>query len=111
MAPWALLSLMRAHYTGSMARTTTPKLAKISARKPAKKKAGKPKPWTPAEVEEAFRRFRKASPEPKTELQSVNPFTLLVAVVLSAQATDAGVNKATPALFAAADTPAKMAAL
>jgi endonuclease-3 len=45
------------------------------------------------------------------ELKSVNPFTLLVAVVLSAQATDAGVNKATPALFAVADTPAKMAAL
>jgi endonuclease-3 len=98
---------MGAHYTGSMARKTTPKPAK----KPSNKKAGKPKPWTPAEVEEAFRRFKQASPEPKTELQSVNPFTLLVAVVLSAQATDAGVNKATPALFAAADTPEKMAAL
>jgi endonuclease-3 len=90
-----------------MARKTTP----MPATKTARKKAGKPTPWTPAEVEEAFRRFRKASPEPKTELQSVNPFTLLVAVVLSAQATDAGVNKATPALFAAADTPEKMAAL
>ena len=65
----------------------------------------------PAEIEEAFRRFKEASPEPKTELKHVNPFTLLVAVVLSAQATDAGVNKATPALFAAADTPEKMAAL
>ena len=50
-------------------------------------------------------------PEPKGELHHVNPFTLLVAVVLSAQATDAGVNKATPALFALADTPEKMAAL
>lgn len=50
-------------------------------------------------------------PEPKTELTYTNPFTLLVAIVLSAQATDAGVNKATPALFAAADTPKKMAAL
>jgi endonuclease III len=50
-------------------------------------------------------------PEPRTELKSVNPYTLLVAVVLSAQATDAGVNKATPALFAAADTPEKMVAL
>ena len=50
-------------------------------------------------------------PEPKGELQHINPFTLLVAVVLSAQATDAGVNKATPALFALADTPEKMAAL
>ena len=66
---------------------------------------------TEAEIEEAFRRFAKANPEPKTELKYVNPFTLLVAVVLSAQATDAGVNKATPALFALADTPAKMAAL
>jgi endonuclease-3 len=67
--------------------------------------------WTAAEIEEAFRRFASARPEPKGELQHVNPFTLLVAVVLSAQATDAGVNKATPALFAAADTPEKMAAL
>jgi endonuclease III len=62
-------------------------------------------------IEEMFRRFKAASPEPKTELKYVNPFTLLVAVVLSAQATDAGVNKATPALFALADTPAKMAGL
>jgi endonuclease-3 len=64
--------------------------------------------WTNAEIEEAFRRFRAAVAEPKGELQHVNPFTLLVAVVLSAQATDAGVNKATPALFKAADTPEKM---
>lgn len=68
-------------------------------------------PWTSAEVEEAFRRFKTANPEPKGELQHINPFTLLVAVVLSAQATDAGVNKATPALFAAADTPQKMVKL
>lgn len=67
--------------------------------------------WTPAEVEEAFRRFAAANPNPHTELDYTNPFTLLVAVVLSAQATDAGVNKATPALFALADTPEKMAAL
>ena len=67
--------------------------------------------WTPAEIEEAFRRFHAADPEPEGELEHVTPYTLLVAVVLSAQATDAGVNKATPALFAAADTPAKMAAL
>ena len=67
--------------------------------------------WTTAEIEEAFRRFQAAKPEPKGELEHINPFTLLVAVVLSAQATDAGVNKATPALFAAADTPAKMVAL
>lgn len=67
--------------------------------------------WTAAEVDEAFRRFQKVQPEPKGELQHINPFTLLVAVVLSAQATDAGVNKATPALFAVADTPEKMVKL
>ena len=67
--------------------------------------------WSTAEIEEAFRRFQAANPEPEGELEHVDPFTLLIAVVLSAQATDAGVNKATPALFAAADTPAKMAAL
>jgi endonuclease-3 len=68
-------------------------------------------PWTPEEVAEGFRRFKAVNPEPRGELQYRNPFTLLVAVVLSAQATDAGVNKATPALFALADTPEKMAAL
>ena len=67
--------------------------------------------WTTAEIAEAFRRLRAAKPEPKGELEHINPFTLLIAVVLSAQATDAGVNKATPALFAAADMPEKMAAL
>ncbi|MGA8967730.1 MAG: endonuclease III [Pseudolabrys sp.] len=67
--------------------------------------------WTTAQIEEAFRRFKSANPEPKGELQHINAFTLLVAVVLSAQATDAGVNKATPALFALADTPQKMVAL
>jgi endonuclease-3 len=90
-----------------MARKTTPK----SAGRTVKAKARKPTPWRADEVEEAFRRFRKAMPEPRTELQSVNPYTLLVAVVLSAQATDAGVNKATPKLFALADTPEKMVAL
>ena len=73
--------------------------------------AGELPQWTPAQIEEAFRRFKAANPEPKGELQHINPFTLLVAVVLSAQATDAGVNKATPALFALADDPAKMIAL
>jgi endonuclease-3 len=91
-----------------------------SAKKPATKlrqarAAKKPtkaiKPWTPAEVREAFSRFRKANPEPKGELEHLNPYTLLVAVVLSAQATDAGVNKATRELFKVADTPQKMLAL
>ena len=76
-----------------------------------KEAAGALPQWTTAEIEEAFRRFHAADPEPEGELEHVTPFTLLVAVVLSAQATDAGVNKATPALFTAADTPAKMAAL
>src|SRR6266540_5118987 len=67
--------------------------------------------WSTAEIEEAFRRFAAANPVPRGELQHVDPFTLIVAVVLSAQATDAGVNKATPALFAVADTPARMIAL
>jgi endonuclease-3 len=65
----------------------------------------------PEAVEEMFRRLQAANPEPKTELEYVNPFTMLVAVVLSAQATDAGVNKATRGLFAVADTPERMVAL
>ncbi|WP_188719835.1 endonuclease III [Nitratireductor aestuarii] len=60
---------------------------------------------------EMFRRFEVQRPEPTGELEHVNVFTLLVAVVLSAQATDAGVNKATRALFQIADTPQKMLAL
>eukprot|EP01030_Chromulinospumella_sphaerica_P015968 gene15967-15776_t len=58
-----------------------------------------------------FRRFQAADPEPVGELHYVSPFTLLVAVVLSAQATDEGVNRATKPLFAIADTPYKMLAL
>ncbi len=79
--------------------------------RPKSKTAAKPKAWTEAEIEEAFRRLCAANPQPRGELHYINPFTLLIAVVLSAQATDAGVNKATPALFAAADTPEKMVAL
>ena len=81
------------------------------AKADVKAAAGALPQMTPAQIEEAFRRFHEATPEPKTELKYVNPFTLLVAVVLSAQATDAGVNKATPALFALADSARKMAAL
>ena len=72
---------------------------------------GNVRPMSAAEIEEAFRRFKNDKPEPKGELEHIDPFTLLVAVVLSAQATDAGVNKATPALFAAAATPEKMVEL
>ena len=62
-------------------------------------------------IAEIFARLSAANPDPKGELFHTNPYTLLVAVVLSAQATDAGVNKATPTLFAIADTPARMVAL
>ncbi|MGB8812198.1 MAG: endonuclease III [Paracoccaceae bacterium] len=62
-------------------------------------------------IHEIFTRFQAAEPEPKGELHHVNAYTLVVAVALSAQATDAGVNKATKPLFAVADTPEKMLAL
>jgi endonuclease-3 len=65
----------------------------------------------PQEVERMFHLFRAANPEPKGELKSVNTFTFLVAVVLSAQATDEGVNRATGPLFAVANTPEKMLAM
>jgi endonuclease III len=70
-----------------------------------------PKTLAPEIIEEIFSRFKAANPEPKGELEHVNAFTLLVAVVLSAQATDAGVNKATRPLFKIAQTPAQMVAL
>ncbi len=75
-------------------------------RSPAKRSS-----YSTAEVSEIFVRFRTQQPEPKGELEHLNAFTLLVAVVLSAQATDIGVNKATRALFKLADTPQKMLAL
>lgn len=62
-------------------------------------------------IDQIFSRFAAHEPEPKTELKFTNEFTLLVAIVLSAQATDASVNKATPTLFKAADNPKKMLAL
>ena len=94
-------------------KATVKKRASAAVPEPAKpkKKAATQKCWGEREVVEAFSRWQKANPLPKGELESVNHFTLLVAVVLSAQATDAGVNKATRALFKVADTPEKMAAL
>lgn len=81
-------------------------------RKPAaKKKRLSRSKLKPDEIVAMFETFKAAQPEPKGELEHVNAYTLLVAVVLSAQATDAGVNKATRALFAKADTPEKMVAL
>ena len=70
-----------------------------------------PKPFTRAEVEDFFARLKKLDPEPKTELQYNNPYTLLVAVALSAQATDKGVNKATAPLFKMVKSPEQMVAL
>jgi endonuclease-3 len=128
----SLLAVIVDQYTRIMAKIIRAKVAKKTpvprkaakqpatapVKKPAKaalkaaaKKSPKPKPWTAAEIHEVFSRFRKANPEPKGELEHLNPYTLLVAVVLSAQATDAGVNRATRALFAVADTPQKMLAL
>ncbi|WP_210497368.1 endonuclease III [Microvirga antarctica] len=77
------------------------------ARRPAKA-VRPPKPVDQATLVEIFRRFHAENPEPKGELDYTNPYTLLVAVALSAQSTDVGVNKATRALFAVADTPQKM---
>ena len=71
----------------------------------------RPRKMKLADMEKCFVRLAAQLPDPKTELSFSNPFTLLVAVVLSAQATDVGVNRATKGLFAAADTPQKMVAL
>ena len=80
---------------------------------PKKKPARKPAPKTPKGVSlevaaEIFKRLAKSRPDPKTELDYTDPYTLVVAVALSAQATDVSVNKATAKLFAVADTPQKM---
>jgi len=101
----------RASKAGKKAKAAKVKPPKARAKAGKGASQGRTPAWTQAEVEEAFRRFEAAMPQPKGELEHINPFTLLVAVVLSAQATDAGVNKATPALFALADTPEKMVAL
>lgn len=86
--------------------------SKVATAGVAKRRATRSKTaYTQDEIREIFRRFSIQRPEPKGELEHVNPFTLVVAVALSAQATDAGVNKATRALFAVADTPEKMLAL
>jgi endonuclease III len=126
-----IIRLQRAKKTdvkASRAKARIPTLPKKAAKKAARKavkkaakkvdraakaaakrqKAQAPKPWTETEVREAFERFRKANPDPRGELEHLNPYTLLVAVVLSAQATDAGVNRATRSLFQVADTPQKM---
>lgn len=75
------------------------------------KAASHKKPWSSQALDGIFSTFSAHEPHPKTELNAPNPFCLLVAIVLSAQATDVGVNKATNALFAVADTPQKIHAL
>ena len=84
---------------------------KKSAAAPARKRTLKRPRYTRAEIHAIFARFHAANPEPTGELHYVNPYTLLVAVALSAQATDVGVNKATRPLFETVDTPEKMLAL
>lgn len=79
--------------------------------KKAARKGRKPKKLSAAEIDALFAALAQDRPEPRTELVYASPFTLLVAVVLSAQSTDVGVNKATKALFADAPTPAAMVAL
>ena len=78
---------------------------------PQKKKRLPRSKYNKEELTEIFSRFRQLRPEPKGELAHVNPYTLVVAVALSAQATDVGVNRATKELFKIADTPEKMLAL
>jgi endonuclease-3 len=69
-----------------------------------------PRAFTAKEVSDFFARFEAREPDPRSELEYKNPYTLLVAVVLSAQATDKGVNRATAHLFPTVDSPEKMVA-
>ncbi len=85
----------------------TPK-PKLKSAKPTRRRIA---PAETARIEAIFTRFAQAAPEPRTELNFKSPYTLVVAVALSAQATDKSVNKATEKLFAVADTPAAMLAL
>jgi len=87
------------------------KLAALSKKRARGRPAAAIRRSETARISEIFRRFSHANPEPKGELEHVNAYTLLVAVVLSAQATDAGVNKATRALFKAVASPQDMLAL
>jgi len=90
-------------------------MAKARSKPAARSKKAKPKLMRPkltrAQIAEIYTHLRTLDPAPRTELNYSNPYTLVVAVALSAQATDVGVNKATKALFDAADTPEKMVAL
>jgi endonuclease III len=94
----------------SEAKTLVPKAVAAKAA-PRATRSRVPKPVDRATLVEIFRRLHDLNPEPKGELEHTNPYTLLVAVALSAQATDVGVNRATRGLFPVADTPQKMLAL
>ena len=87
---------------------TTPK---PKTRRPAARRKAEPKSLTREQAHDMMARLAQDRPDPRTELDYTNPYTLLVAVALSAQATDVGVNKATKRLFEEADTPEKMVAL
>src|SRR6185312_11306858 len=95
----------------SLDRVATKAKSSVGKRPPPKASSKRRTKLAKPAIEQMFRRFEGADPDPKSELEYVNPFTLLVAVVLSAQATDASVNKATRALFKIADTPEKMVRL
>ena len=86
-------------------------IPKAPARKPAAKRPRRLSPAERERIAEIFTRFEALAANPSTELEYSNPYTLVTAVALSAQATDKSVNKATAVLFALADTPAKMLAL
>jgi endonuclease-3 len=92
-----------------MAKAATSRKSLPAKTPPPTKKT--PRKLSSGDIAEIFRRFAEIQPEPKGELEHTNPYTLLVAVALSAQATDAGVNRATRALFKIADTPEKMVSL
>jgi endonuclease III len=95
----------------SQMRMTTTKAVRLASHKAAtNRNKARSRRLSPRLVEAIFARLAARDPTPQTELDFLNPFTLLVAVVLSAQATDAGVNKATQTLFPKVDTPAKMVA-
>jgi endonuclease-3 len=94
-----------------LSKATKPGGSEVKVTAPRPVRIRQPKPVDAATREEIFRRFQAANPEPRGELEHSDPYTLLVAVVLSAQATDKGVNIATRELFRAASTPAAMVAL
>ena len=95
-----------------MSRVVRKPVAKKTVKKPvAKRNPNTTKRLAPQEIEELFSRLAELNPKPTTELEYTTPYELLVAVTLSAQATDVGVNKATRRLFPVANTPAQIAAL